>query len=93
MGELKQKHRQIKEKKVLNRDEVYHGALEDILMGVYKSEHRKGNFRNFISVGRSDMQKRYLHWMNSTCRLELLQIQIQLQLQNLYTRESNDKKS
>lgn len=35
MGELKQKHRQIKEKKVLNRDEVYHGALEDILMGVY----------------------------------------------------------
>ena len=36
VGELKQKHRQIKEKKVLNRDEVYHGALEDILMGVYK---------------------------------------------------------
>jgi len=35
VGELKQKHRQIKEKKVLNRDEVYHGALEDILMGVY----------------------------------------------------------
>ena len=38
MGELKQKHRQIKEKKVLNRDEVYHGALEDILMGVYKCD-------------------------------------------------------
>ena len=34
VGELKQKHRQIKEKKVLNRDEVYHGALEDILMGM-----------------------------------------------------------
>ena len=31
--ELKRKTRQIREKKVLNRDEVYHGALEDILLG------------------------------------------------------------
>lgn len=30
---LKQKAKQIREKKVLNRDEVYHGALEDILLG------------------------------------------------------------
>ena len=34
VGELKQKQRMIKEKKVLNRDEVYHGALEDILLGL-----------------------------------------------------------
>jgi hypothetical protein len=33
VGELKQKQQKIKEKKVLNRDEVYHGALEDILLG------------------------------------------------------------
>ena len=33
VSELKRKQRQIKEKKVLNRDEVYHGALEDILLG------------------------------------------------------------
>jgi len=44
VGELKQKHRQIKEKKVLNRDEVYHGALEDILMGVYKCSQSVGIF-------------------------------------------------
>jgi hypothetical protein len=33
VNELRKKQRQIKEKKVLNRDEVYHGALEDILLG------------------------------------------------------------
>lgn len=33
MNELKKKQRQIKDKKILNRDEVYHGALEDILLG------------------------------------------------------------
>ena len=33
MSELKQRSRQIKEKKLLNKDEVYHGALEDILLG------------------------------------------------------------
>jgi hypothetical protein len=31
--ELKQRNRNIKEKKLLNKDEVYHGALEDILLG------------------------------------------------------------
>lgn len=33
VSELKQRNRQIKEKKLLNKDEVYHGALEDILLG------------------------------------------------------------
>ena len=33
--ELKQRNRNIKEKKLLNKDEVYHGALEDILLGKY----------------------------------------------------------
>ena len=33
MSELKKRHRQIREKKVLNREDVYHGALEDILLG------------------------------------------------------------
>ena len=32
LGELKQKQR-IREKKVLSRDEVCHGTLEDILLG------------------------------------------------------------
>jgi hypothetical protein len=30
---LKSRNRQIKEKKLLGKDEVYHGALEDILLG------------------------------------------------------------
>ena len=34
MNELKKRQRQIKDKKILNRDEVYHGALEDILLGM-----------------------------------------------------------
>ena len=33
VSELKKKQRQIREKKVLNREDVYHGALEDILLG------------------------------------------------------------
>ena len=33
MSELKSRNRQIKDKKLLNKDEVYHGALEDILLG------------------------------------------------------------
>ena len=37
MSELKKRQRQINEKKVLNRDDVYHGALEDILLGVWGS--------------------------------------------------------
>ena len=34
MNELKAKQRQKDNKRVLNRDEVYHGALEDILLGM-----------------------------------------------------------
>ena len=36
MSELrqKQKQKQIREKKVLKKEEVYHGALEDILLGM-----------------------------------------------------------
>lgn len=30
---MKSRNRQIKEKKLLGKDEVYHGALEDILLG------------------------------------------------------------
>ena len=33
VSELKQRNRNIKDKKLLNKDEVYHGALEDILLG------------------------------------------------------------
>ena len=35
--ELKNKQRAIREKKVLNREDVYHGALEDILLGKHIS--------------------------------------------------------
>jgi hypothetical protein len=64
VGELKQKQQKIKEKKVLNRDEVYHGALEDILLdlknepyrradGVRRSQRRHGD--NLIKVGTSQI--------------------------------------
>ena len=33
VSELKKKQGQIREKKLLGKDEVYHGALEDILLG------------------------------------------------------------
>jgi hypothetical protein len=33
VSELKNRTKHIKEKKLLNKDEVYHGALEDILLG------------------------------------------------------------
>ena len=45
VSELKQRSRQIKEKKLLNKDEVYHGALEDILLGKLE---RKIVFNPFI---------------------------------------------
>ena len=35
VSELKQKQQRIKEKKVLNRDEICHGTLEDILLGKF----------------------------------------------------------
>ena len=40
MSELKMRNRQIKEKKIMNKDEVYHGALEDILLGKKNSRNR-----------------------------------------------------
>ena len=40
VSELKKKHGQIKEKKLLGKDEVYHGALEDILLGQSFSRSR-----------------------------------------------------
>jgi len=33
--ELKKKQRAIREKRVMNPDDLYHGALEDILLGSY----------------------------------------------------------
>lgn len=39
MSELKTRNRQIKEKKLLGKDEVYHGALEDILLGECPLNH------------------------------------------------------
>lgn len=39
MSELKTRNRQIKEKKLLGKDEVYHGALEDILLGECSPNH------------------------------------------------------
>jgi hypothetical protein len=38
LSELKNKTTNIKEKKLIAQDEVYHGALEDILMGQLKSK-------------------------------------------------------
>lgn len=39
VSELKTRNRQIKEKKLLGKDEVYHGALEDILLGELSLNH------------------------------------------------------
>ena len=33
VNELKAKQRQKENKRILNKDDVYHGALEDILLG------------------------------------------------------------
>ncbi|KAL5015618.1 hypothetical protein ScPMuIL_007299 [Solemya velum] len=43
MNELKTKNRQIKEKKLLNKDEVYHGALEDILLDLKNEPYRRAD--------------------------------------------------
>ena len=47
MSELKKRQRQINEKKVLNRDEVYHGALEDILLGGWRWRLRRCQHHRF----------------------------------------------
>ncbi|XP_048756129.2 formin-like protein isoform X3 [Ostrea edulis] len=41
--ELKSRNRQIKEKKLLGKDEVYHGALEDILLDLKNEPYRRAD--------------------------------------------------
>ncbi|KAK6165836.1 hypothetical protein SNE40_022673 [Patella caerulea] len=43
VSELKNRNRQIKEKKLLNKDEVYHGALEDILLDLKNEPYRRAD--------------------------------------------------
>lgn len=43
VSELKMRNRQIKEKKLLNKDEVYHGALEDILLDLKNEPYRRAD--------------------------------------------------
>ncbi|KAI0214437.1 Formin-like protein [Lamellibrachia satsuma] len=43
VSELKKRQRQIIEKKVLNRDDVYHGALEDILLDLKNEPYRRAD--------------------------------------------------
>ena len=50
MNELKKRQRQIKDKKILNRDEVYHGALEDILLGMLVLEFLASYFEVDIAL-------------------------------------------
>ncbi|ELU17806.1 hypothetical protein CAPTEDRAFT_171809 [Capitella teleta] len=52
VNELRKKQRLIKEKKVLNRDEVYHGALEDILLDLKNEPYRRAD-----AVRRSQRKK------------------------------------
>ena len=61
MSELrqKQKAKQIREKKVLQRDEVYHGALEDILLGqcdMQRDEVYHGALEGIL-LGQCDIQR------------------------------------
>ncbi|XP_053373201.1 formin-like protein isoform X2 [Mercenaria mercenaria] len=62
VSELKQRNRQIKEKKLLNKDEVYHGALEDILLDLKNEPYRRADavrrsqrrrVENLVPMGRS----------------------------------------
>ncbi|ESP01673.1 hypothetical protein LOTGIDRAFT_139357 [Lottia gigantea] len=43
VSELKNRNKQIKEKKLLNKDEVYHGALEDILLDLKNEPYRRAD--------------------------------------------------
>ncbi|XP_033762894.1 formin-like protein isoform X1 [Pecten maximus] len=43
VSELKTRNRQIKEKKLLGKDEVYHGALEDILLDLKNEPYRRAD--------------------------------------------------
>ncbi|XP_076328093.1 LOW QUALITY PROTEIN: formin-like protein [Tachypleus tridentatus] len=52
INELKSKTRQVKEKRLLKQDEVYNGALEDILLGLKNEPYRRAD-----AVRRSQRRK------------------------------------
>ncbi|XP_052246158.1 formin-like protein isoform X2 [Dreissena polymorpha] len=63
VSELKQRNRQIKDKKLLNKDEVYHGALEDILLDLKNEPYRRADavrrsqrrrVENLVPMGRNN---------------------------------------
>ena len=64
MSELKKRQRQIIEKKVLNRDDVYHGALEDILLGGWGG-------LTFL-IGGGGVTSHFKWWLGVTCLLCVL---------------------
>lgn len=43
INELKSKTRLVQEKKLLHQDEVYNGALEDILLGLKNEPYRRAD--------------------------------------------------
>lgn len=43
INELKSKTKQVQEKKLLHQDEVYNGALEDILLGLKSEPYRRAD--------------------------------------------------
>lgn len=43
INELKSKSRMVEEKKLLHQDEVYNGALEDILLGLRSEPYRRAD--------------------------------------------------
>lgn len=43
INELKSKTRLVEEKKLLHQDEVYNGALEDILLGLKNEPYRRAD--------------------------------------------------
>lgn len=52
INELKTKNRMVHEKKILQQDEVYNGALEDILLGLKSEPYRRAD-----AVRRSQRRK------------------------------------
>lgn len=43
INELKNKTKMVKEKKLLHQDDVYNGALEDILLGLKNEPYRRAD--------------------------------------------------
>lgn len=56
VSELKQKQQRIKEKKVLNRDEICHGTLEDILLDLKSEPYRRADAVRRSLRKRNDMK-------------------------------------